>query len=609
MKTPRALRPLPGGRRTLRSELEGLGGDALAVLHAPADHLPSEGVARELGEQGLLEDALWLRLSPLDRMPELAYHSIEPLLPPGAEPAPLERPVAFDEVGARLGRLIPNHAVLVLEDPASVARNSRVTDVLTAVRAARSDGAPTLLLSHTPLPRRSLTEADVVISAKDLASDGATIEMLDSADLALGLPALSRLMRVAGRRRALVEDVLDAAAFWGPELVADVVATSLRPKSLVDRLTRRLIVRCSPAELDALAEAAEVGYWRQDGAGEVVAVKPWFLPLEGGWHWLRPLWARALRRDLAGLASGRLHRVAPPPVHPVTVPDQTHPVQAGVADAAPVVAATSEPDHDTTGSSIRDIEALERPVLAARLLGNFELSIDGRPVPEWTGRRGLMVLKYLLIQPRFAAPRDVLLDRFWTDVDPKLARRRLHVALAAVRRDLRGHTPVNVVDLTDDVYRVNPEVEVETDVIEFNRRIEAGLAQEAAGEVEHALASYGGAVDTYVGDLYADLPYEEWTLLPREALRLAYVDVLDRVTQLLVAAGNLDECISNAKRILDVDPCREDAHRLLMHCYAEQGRAHMARQQYKLCTVTLETQLDTPPSEETVALYYSISRA
>jgi DNA-binding SARP family transcriptional activator len=58
--------------------------------------------------------------------------------------------------------------------------------------------------------------------------------------------------------------------------------------------------------------------------------------------------------------------------------------------------------------------------------------------------------------------------------------------------------------------------------------------------------------------------------------------------------------------MLDIDPCREDAHRLLMRCYAEQGRVYPAMRQYEMCRRILRSTVDAEPATGTTQLYRAI---
>ena len=95
-------------------------------------------------------------------------------------------------------------------------------------------------------------------------------------------------------------------------------------------------------------------------------------------------------------------------------------------------------------------------------------------------------------------------------------------------------------------------------------------------------------------------------MLPRESLRLKLVDALDRLSRIELADSRIDDCIATAHRMLDVDPCREDAHRLLMRCYASQGRPYQALRQYEFCQRILRATIDATPARDTTVLYHAI---
>jgi len=241
------------------------------------------------------------------------------------------------------------------------------------------------------------------------------------------------------------------------------------------------------------------------------------------------------------------------------------------------------------------------------MLGVFEVRVDGIEVALSPGR-GASVLRYLLSRPGHTASRDELLEEFWPDVEPAVARNRLQVAVSGVRRALREVTPEPLLEYRNGSYRISPQVRVDVDTEDFEKALAAARAAEQQHDTASAMTSYRRGVGLYRGDFAADGPYEQWTLLPRESLRLRYVDALDRMSGMQLSAGRVDECIATAHRMLDVDPCREDAHRLLMRCYAGQGRAHQALRQFELCRRVLGTTLEVAPSSETIGLREAIRR-
>ncbi|NTU64270.1 MAG: alpha/beta hydrolase, partial [Chloroflexi bacterium] len=61
-----------------------------------------------------------------------------------------------------------------------------------------------------------------------------------------------------------------------------------------------------------------------------------------------------------------------------------------------------------------------------------------------------------------------------------------------------------------------------------------------------------------------------------------------------------------ASRLLTVDPCREDAHRLAMRCYARRGERAQALRQYQVCETVLRSEFDAVPEPATRQLFDQI---
>jgi DNA-binding SARP family transcriptional activator len=80
------------------------------------------------------------------------------------------------------------------------------------------------------------------------------------------------------------------------------------------------------------------------------------------------------------------------------------------------------------------------------------------------------------------------------------------------------------------------------------------------------------------------------------------------VTALLDVGGRerMDIAIALALRILAVDPLQEHMHRILMRCYAQQGRRADALRQYDLCRAVLWKEVRAAPEGETEQLQRKI---
>ncbi|MGD9702605.1 MAG: BTAD domain-containing putative transcriptional regulator [Acidimicrobiia bacterium] len=282
------------------------------------------------------------------------------------------------------------------------------------------------------------------------------------------------------------------------------------------------------------------------------------------------------------------HRARPAPA-PAVMPSSV-PLTASMPAPIPT------PSHG-------DDRPLGTPRVVVRLLGPFELTVDGTAIVDWQGRLGPMVLKFLLAQPRRRCSRDMLIEQFWPYADVDRARNRLHVAVSSLRRAVRASADVALIEHQDGWYRLSPTVELAVDVDEFDRCMDDGDRHVRHGDPEQALAAFRRAVHLYRGDYLADIPFEEWASTAREAYRAAYLRALERVAALAEELGFVTDATEAASRMLRVDPCREEAHRVLMRCHARQHRLTDVLRQFERCRACLADTIGVTPGPETVALY------
>src|SRR5262249_30512410 len=92
-------------------------------------------------------------------------------------------------------------------------------------------------------------------------------------------------------------------------------------------------------------------------------------------------------------------------------------------------------------------------------------------------------------------------------------------------------------------------------------------------------------------------------LLERERLRATCLTTLARLAEAHFALANYEPALENAVRLLAVDPCREDAHRMAMRVYVRLGARAQALRQYNLCRLILRHEFDGVPELATERLF------
>ena len=239
--------------------------------------------------------------------------------------------------------------------------------------------------------------------------------------------------------------------------------------------------------------------------------------------------------------------------------------------------------------------------ISVQMLGDFSLTIQDTPL-NLSSSRSLSLLKYLLLYHRQNTPREVLLDTFWPDVSPDKGRNNLNVAMNGIRTSLRTITDHRVILYKDNAYGIAPDIHFWVDVEEFERLVNSGRVLEARNRLSSAISDYEAAISLYQGDFLEENPYENWTVLTRERLRLAYLATLDSLSHIYFKQQQYAMCITLSQLILTRDRCREDAHSMLMRCYSRQGQDHLALRQYQACVEALRQELDVTPTPETTRL-------
>src|SRR5215208_2818526 len=247
--------------------------------------------------------------------------------------------------------------------------------------------------------------------------------------------------------------------------------------------------------------------------------------------------------------------------------------------------------------------------LQVRFFGHFEMLCDSENMPLGRSGKALTILKYLLANRSRPVSQDHLMGWLWPESNLKKARWSLNSAIHGLRKLLSrcpSSVSMNYVCLEDGHYRLSPSVRVSTDVDEFDECHEQGRRLEKNRRMREAAIEYEKATELYRGDYLVEDLYEDWTMVERERLSNAYMDILGRLAVHYMEVEQHQESIRTCYRVLEKDRCHEDSYRLLMRCYARLGMRGRALRQYRLCERILGQEYGTAPSPETTALYESL---
>jgi DNA-binding SARP family transcriptional activator/TolB-like protein/Flp pilus assembly protein TadD len=263
------------------------------------------------------------------------------------------------------------------------------------------------------------------------------------------------------------------------------------------------------------------------------------------------------------------------------------------------VSSSHEPDVGDGAKAAQKVDSRADGILTLRVLGPFSAHVGDASLLAGA-RKNQALLAYLARRPEGPVPRDTLCGLLWADGGEEQARASLRTALSALRKSFGPATGV----LDSDTTSVRLAAELaRIDATEF-----VNMAR-----VTDGVESLRRATELYRGDFLEGLngvspEFDRWAEAERGALRSQFMSVLLRLVDALEEAGETEEAIATAQRLLAEDPLQEHVHRRLIRAYHGQRRYDAALKQYdRLCDL-LAQELGVTPEPPTVELIREVRR-
>ncbi len=214
-----------------------------------------------------------------------------------------------------------------------------------------------------------------------------------------------------------------------------------------------------------------------------------------------------------------------------------------------------EIERFTTGR-VTERSPIPRHRVEVRTLGEFEVVVDGEPVPtsEWGSKRARTLLKRLIAARGWPVTRDELIEVLWPDEWSDRLNSRLSVQLSAVRRVLHGAVIADRSSVRLDLGAVDVDLE-------------------RWWKLDDDAAIVAG----YTGELLPDDVYDDWSAPTRDEARARFVQAAHRLAESAVEVGDGETAELTLRRLLAVDAYDESAHRTLVAWLHRAGRLGEAR--------------------------------
>jgi DNA-binding SARP family transcriptional activator len=228
-------------------------------------------------------------------------------------------------------------------------------------------------------------------------------------------------------------------------------------------------------------------------------------------------------------------------------------------------------------------------MLELALLGHPQIRLDGESL-SIPSKKSQALLYFLALSER-PHSRTALAGLLWGGKRESDGRRNLRVELTKLRRILPGYLVVTHTTVGFDhaqPYRL--------DVAELR-----AIAMVPLFNIAHSKRT----VALVRGELLEDLQlqdareFEAWLITEQEECRQLHLSLLQAIIGQCQQSHNFQDALSYSQQLLDMEPWREESHRLVIRLLAQSDQRSAALAQYEKCRQILAQELGVEPSPET----------
>ena len=247
--------------------------------------------------------------------------------------------------------------------------------------------------------------------------------------------------------------------------------------------------------------------------------------------------------------------------------------------------------------------------LRVQTLGGFQVWRGAQPILAngWRREKSRQLFQLLLTHRKAPLDRDQICEYLWPEADPATAYRNFKSTLNTLYQVLepeRSPGSESAFILREgSTYGLRPNADIWLDADQFMAAV-----QEAGKSIPASVELLQTALELYRGEFLPDTLYETWAAEERERLAALYLEMADRLSELLLKKHQYEQVIDLCQHILTQDNCWERAYRHLMLAYDALGDRGQIGRTYQRCVQALRDELDVAPSPKTTKLYRTLTK-
>jgi DNA-binding SARP family transcriptional activator len=251
-------------------------------------------------------------------------------------------------------------------------------------------------------------------------------------------------------------------------------------------------------------------------------------------------------------------------------------------------------DEQLISANFYDISTTGENELQVFALGPGYILMNGQSIDTWEGHLPRLLFFFALDRPSIT--RSEICQAFWPELVTDQAVNVFHVT----KRRLHKALDMDVLVHDDGYYRVNPDLAIKYDVMDFVSTLMAGRNEQNPRRVE----AWAKAIELYRGP-FLQGHNDSWIVDRRKDFQAGYMEALTEMARVRLSEDRPEHALAFFQKALAEDSSREGIHREVMQLYAQLGRRSEAAAHFQKLADELD-KAGRKPSAETHELYQRI---
>lgn len=249
------------------------------------------------------------------------------------------------------------------------------------------------------------------------------------------------------------------------------------------------------------------------------------------------------------------------------------------------------------------------PIVEIHLLGTFEIYVDNQLVSHPLARSKKLrhLVEFLILNRNRAVPNEEVMEALWPTRKNKDPRNALKLLIHRLRAGLiEGGAPEDLDFLITRqcTCRWNPEIYCIYDFEKFDALCTVRMNDKGNEDVLYI--RLGSACDLYQGKLMADASGELWQQEISDRMHKNFLDAANCLIEMMDKRRMHEEILKLCRRILYIEPGKEEIHQAYILALAQAGHNQMAIEHYLEITRQVYDKKGIQPPEKLRRLYQQI---